>query len=156
MFYALINDGKIKHYRNNLDDLMRDCEVNGIEYSEIIEVEKEPVFVNGHFYFAGEAPAEEYSAELAAEVRAERDRRINATRWRIERYQTQASAGLETTETVEQYQAVLMYVQALRDVPEQAGFPDNIVWPAIEVKEEKIDDTEETTESEPVDQEEEA
>lgn len=154
MFYALIKDGKIKHYRKNLADLMRDCEVNGIETSEIVEVEKEPVFVNGNFYFAGEAPAEEYSAELAAEARAERDRRIDAVRWRIERYQTQASAGLETTETAEQYQAVLMYVQALRDVPEQAGFPDNIVWPEIEVKEEKIDDTEETTESEPVDREE--
>lgn len=146
MFYALINDGKIKHYRNNIDDLMRDIEVNGLETSNIVEVEKEPVFVNGHFYFAGEVPAEEHSAELAAKMRKERDRRIDAVRWRIERYQTQAAAGLETTETAEQYQALLMYIQALRDVPEQAGFPDNIVWPEIEVKEEN--NIEEPTESE--------
>lgn len=143
MFYALIKDGKIKHYRKNLADLMRDCEVNGIETSEIVEVEKEPVFVNGNFYFAGEAPAEEYSAELAAEARAERDRRIDAVRWRIERYQTQKAADLPTTDTAEQYQALLIYVQALRDVPEQAGFPNIIEWPVIEEKKENRKDTEE-------------
>lgn len=101
------------------------------------------------------ATSDEAKEQTAAEVRAERDRRIDAVRWRIERYQTQEAAGIETTETAEQYQALLMYIQALRDVPEQAGFPDTIEWPEIEVKEEKIDDTEETTESEPVDQAEE-
>ena len=67
--------------------------------------------------------------EKAADVRAERDRRIDAILWRIERYQTQAAAGLETTDTAEQYKAILLYVQALRDVPEQEGFPDAIEWP---------------------------
>ena len=67
--------------------------------------------------------------EKAAEARAERDRRIEAIRWRIERYQTQAAAGLETTDTAEHYKAILLYVQALRDVPAQAGFPDAIEWP---------------------------
>lgn len=99
--------------------------------------------------------SDEAKEQRAVEVRAERDRRIEAVRWRIERYQTQIAAGIDTTDTAEQYQALLMYIQALRDVPEQAGFPDTIEWPEIEVKEEKIDDTEETTESEPVDQAEE-
>lgn len=74
--------------------------------------------------YAEAKPAE----QKAAEARAERDRRIDAIRWRIERYQTQA-AGLETTDTAEQYKAILLYVQALRDIPEQAGFPDAIEWP---------------------------
>ena len=97
-------------------------------------------------YLEAVNPPEPTAEQKAVEVRAERDRRINAVRWRIERYQTQAAAGLETTETVEQYQAVLMYVQALRDVPEQEGFPDTIEWPEIEVKEEN--NIEEPTESE--------
>lgn len=76
-----------------------------------------------------EEQREKTQEEKAADVRAERDRRIDAIRWRIERYQTQAAAGLETTDTAEQYKAILLYVQALRDVPAQAGFPDAIEWP---------------------------
>ena len=72
---------------------------------------------------------EELKKAKAAEIRAERDRRIDAIRWRIERYQTQLAAGLETTDTAEHYKAILLYVQALRDIPEQAGFPDSIEWP---------------------------
>ena len=83
---------------------------------------------NGQWYLKGYAP-EKPTEQKAAEARAERDRRIDAIRWRIERYQTQAAAGLETTDTAEHYKAILLYVQALRDVPEQAGFPDAIEWP---------------------------
>ena len=86
------------------------------------------VHVEGRFVLKTDDEAKE---QKAAEVRAERDRRIDAVRWRIERYQTQAAAGLETTDTVEQYQAVLMYIQELRDVPEQERFPDTIEWPEI-------------------------
>lgn len=103
------------------------------------------VHIEGQFVLKTDDAAKE---QRAVEVRAERDRRIDAVRWRIERYQTQTAAGLETTETAEQYQAVLMYIQALRDVPEQAGFPDNIVWPELEVKEEHTENIEEPTESE--------
>ena len=101
------------------------------------------VHVDGQFVLKTDDAAKE---QTAAEVRAERDKRIDAVRWRIERYQTQAAADLPTTDTAEQYQALLIYVQALRDVPEQDGFPDNIVWPEIEVKEEHT--VEEPTESE--------
>lgn len=76
-----------------------------------------------------EEQREKTQEEKAADVRAERDRRIKAIRWRIERYQTQAAAGLETTDTAEHYKAILLYVQALRDIPAQAGFPDAIEWP---------------------------
>lgn len=69
--------------------------------------------------------------QKAAEARAERDRRINAIRWRIERYQTQEAAGLETTDTAEQYKEILLYVQALRDVPAQKEFPENVTWPKM-------------------------
>jgi hypothetical protein len=74
---------------------------------------------------------DERKEQKAVEVRAERDRRIDAVRWRIERYQTQEAAGLETTDTAEQYKEILLYVQALRDVPEQEEFPENVTWPEM-------------------------
>ncbi len=91
------------------------------------EMEVERAY-DGQWYLKGFAP-EKPADEKAAEARAERDRRIDAIRWRIERYQTQEAAGLETTDTAENYKAILLYVQALRDVPEQAGFPEAIEWP---------------------------
>lgn len=107
----------------------------------MIEAEVETAY-NGMVYIKGYAPEKPVDVK-AAEIRAERDRRIDAIRWRIERYQTQLAAGLPTTDTAEQYQALLMYVQALRDVPEQAGFPNIIEWPVIEEKTENTKDTEE-------------
>lgn len=80
-------------------------------------------------YLEAVNPPEKPVEEKAAEARAERERRIEAIRWRIERYQTQAAAGLETTDTAENYKAILLYVQELRDIPAQAGFPDAIEWP---------------------------
>lgn len=109
------------------------------------------VHVDGQFALKTADAAKE---QTASDVRAERDRRIDAVRWRIERYQTQTAAGLPTTDTAEQYQALLMYIQALRDVPEQEGFPYTIEWPEIEVKEE-TENIEEPTESEQIEQTEE-
>ena len=87
------------------------------------------VVVDKGDYLEAVNPPEPTDEQKAAEARAERDRRINAIRWRIERYQTQEAAGLETTDTAENYKAILLYVQALRDVPEQEGFPEAIEWP---------------------------
>ena len=84
------------------------------------------IHYDGEFVLTSSAEAIEQKKD---EARAERDRRIDAIRWRIERYQTQDAAGLETTDTAEHYKDILLYVQALRDVPEQAGFPDAIEWP---------------------------
>lgn len=117
MFYALIKDGKIKHYRKNLADLMRDCEVNGIETSEIVEVEKEPVFVNGNFYFASEAPAEEYSAELAAEVRAVRNQYLK------QYVDDRAKSPFMWDEVPEEEKALIgEYRKYLMDYPETEGW----------------------------------
>lgn len=61
---------------------------------------------------------EEIEAQLAIEVRAERDQLLAATDW------TQAADVPEETRVKWQ-----PYRQALRDVPEQDGFPHNVVWP---------------------------
>ena len=102
----------------------------------MVEGEVEQAY-NGNWYLAGYAP-EKPVEQTVAEVRAERDRRIDAVRWRIERYQTQEAAGIETTETAEQYQALLMYIQALRNVPEQDGFPNNVVFPTLDAEIEAV------------------
>ena len=55
---------------------------------------------------------------LAVEIRAQRDEMLKETDW------TQAK---DTPDVVSVKWA--SYRQALRDVPQQAGFPDNIQWP---------------------------
>ena len=75
---------------------------------------------------------EEVSAHLAPkpptaeQIRAERDAKIEAVRWRIERAKDETALDIPLTEPLE---PLLQYVQALRDVPQQAGFPENIEWP---------------------------
>ena len=66
--------------------------------------------------------------QLADTARAERDRLIESVRWRIERHSDELALGIDPTEPLEQ---MLQYVQALRDVPQQAGFPTDIIWPEL-------------------------
>ncbi|MCM1512600.1 MAG: phage tail assembly chaperone [Oxalobacter formigenes] len=58
--------------------------------------------------------------EKAAEARAERDRRLAETDLIIIRC---AEAGEPVPDEWKTYR------QALRDIPEQTGFPENVVWP---------------------------
>lgn len=69
--------------------------------------------------------------QLAATARAKRDRLIESVRWRIERYNDELALGIEPTEQLE---PLLQYTQALRDIPQQAGFPTDITWPDMEVE----------------------
>ena len=64
--------------------------------------------------------------QLADTTRAKRDRLIESVRWRIERHSDELALGSEPTEPLE---PLLQYVQALRDVPQQSGFPEAVEWP---------------------------
>lgn len=64
--------------------------------------------------------------QLADAARAERDRLIESVRWRIERHSDELALGSEPTEPLE---PLLQYAQALRDVPQQTGFPESVEWP---------------------------
>ena len=64
--------------------------------------------------------------QLAVTARAKRDQLIESVRWRIERHSDELALGSEPTEPLE---PLLQYTQALRDVPQQAGFPEDVEWP---------------------------
>nr|WP_287412753.1 phage tail assembly chaperone [Pseudodesulfovibrio sp.] len=71
--------------------------------------------------------------DRAAEaVRVERDRRVEATRWRFERYESEMRQGLEPSDDINQLD---VYVQALRDLTLAQGFPwagpldSDVPWP---------------------------
>ena len=66
--------------------------------------------------------------QLAATVRAKRDGLIESVRWRIERHKDELELGIPLTEPLE---PLLQYVQDLRDVPQQAGFPESVEWPEL-------------------------
>lgn len=70
-----------------------------------------------------EQKAEKKLADRKAYVRSERDRRLAAVEWRVDRYRDQREQGIVTSDTEEQYKAVLEYMQTLRDLPSQEGFP---------------------------------
>ena len=69
------------------------------------------------------APTDE---ELGAQIRADRDRRIEAVMWRYERIGRHYRLGLPMLDDMATLDA---YVQALADVPEQPGFPHDVSWP---------------------------
>jgi hypothetical protein len=70
----------------------------------------------------GNTPDPVSNAELGSNVRAQRDSLLYAS-------DIHALADRWESMTTQQQQAWAQYRQALRDVPEQAGFPQTVVWP---------------------------
>jgi len=68
---------------------------------------------------------------LANQARRRRDAEIAQVRWLIERHRDEQALQIATTLTPEDYRLVQEHVQALRDVPEQDGFPRAIDWPVL-------------------------
>lgn len=76
--------------------------------------------------------AEQKEAEqlknLAANVRTERDNKMkDVVNW-YQRYQREERQGLSHVLTLNQIDT---YATALADVPEQSGFPENVIWPVM-------------------------
>ncbi|MFP4895833.1 tail fiber assembly protein [Paraburkholderia sp. EG304] len=65
--------------------------------------------------------------QLAISVRAQRDVLLHETDWITTRQSEVKPPPIPETE----YQAILAYRQALRDIPQQAGFPLDIDWPQL-------------------------
>jgi hypothetical protein len=67
----------------------------------------------------------------AHDARVKRDEYLNDEVWRIDRYLSEVRQGITPTDDIV---LVDKYLQGLRDLPTQEGFPfhDNIVWPERE------------------------
>lgn len=80
------------------------------EYFEIVEPKK--------------PTQEELDAENANRVRSIRGEYMTETLNKVERYEKQKAIGLDTTESEDTYRNYLLYLQYLRDVPQQLEFPN--------------------------------
>lgn len=74
-------------------------------------------YINGQFI----TPAADTSIEAAA-VRQQRDILLSGTDWRVCKA-AEVGSALDP--------AWIIYRQALREVPQQAGFPTNVTWPEV-------------------------
>lgn len=91
-----------------------------------------PVLEGGQWvrkWTVADKSAEQIAAEAgrkAAAVRAERDKLLAESDWVVTKAVEQnAQDGLG----IQVPQVWLDYRQALRDIPQQPGFPDNVTWP---------------------------
>ena len=92
------------------------------EYSKLAEwCNKNNAMIvdQGDYYEAVPVP-EPTEQELASRVRSQRDAKLSATDYLIVPDYPISPEDLE---------AVKVYRQALRDIPEQSGFPKNVQWP---------------------------
>lgn len=109
----------------NFEAARKWAQENGTTFKEDTTARVNVDGVLKRYFIIGPEPElpEQTSEEKAAITRATRNRLLANCDW------TQlADAPL----TEEQKAAYAEYRQALRDVPEQDGFPDNVVWPTLD------------------------
>lgn len=76
---------------------------------------------DGQWYLAGYAPQKPQEVK-EQEVRAVRDQLLKESDW---------TQTLDAPLREEEKEAWRVYRQALRDVPAQEGFPENVIWPEV-------------------------
>lgn len=130
MIFVGTKDGKDYGFYLEKDGLKNYVELTDEEHMALMDAQAEGkaiVFHKGAKPTLEEPPPPS-DDDLAKEARQKRDARINAIQWRIERYEQQKTLGIKTDDTEEWYRSALAYVQHLRDIPEQLGFPKEILW----------------------------
>jgi hypothetical protein len=108
---------------------------NGTWKSLIIPEQPNPfsILVDGEWV---ESPTlkEEYESIIKeqekANARAVRDTLLQEASWRRDRHMDEQTLGLEPTAPL---LPILEYIQALRDITKQPGFPTDIQWPEVPV-----------------------
>lgn len=63
--------------------------------------------------------------------RQKRDMLLNGVLWKVERHSQEERLGINTTLSEEEYINLLTYIQNLRNLPQQAGFPDKVMYPKL-------------------------
>ena len=133
MVYAGTKDGTIYGFYLEADGLQNVFELTNEEHMALLDGQSSGKVIT--FHADGkptlEDPPVPTTEELAESARSKRDSLIEDVSWRIERYQTQRDLGIPTTDSAETYTQILQYVQDLRDIPAQGGFPADIIWPTL-------------------------
>lgn len=97
-------------------------------YEEDLVVNVEQVFASHASFLTEEELEQQRLADLAtrwAEVRIERDKKMQEFEWRYTRYDRQIRLNITTTDNINSLDA---YMQDLADITQQSD-PYNIVWP---------------------------
>ena len=117
--FTAIKDNKIIAY-NNTGDFP--CLV----YDEIKEIDDVTlVQVDGEFLpDTDEKVIEQQNIEKSNQVKSIRNQYLSDTLARCDRYEKQKAIGLDTTESEDTYRNYLLYLQYLRDIPQQLEFPN--------------------------------
>jgi len=71
------------------------------------------------------------ATQLAIQARAQRNAYIEQLQPLYVRHKSQIDLGMATTLTSAQFTDLLTLMEALRNVPEQTGFPATCVWPTV-------------------------
>ena len=130
MIFVGTKDGKDYGFYLEKDGLQNVVELTDEEHMALMDAQAEGkviVFHEGAKPTLQDPPPPS-DDDLAKAARQKRDALIAAIQWRIERYSQQKTLGIKTADTEEWYRSALAYVQHLRDIPEQQGFPKEILW----------------------------
>lgn len=105
-------------------------------YEFLIEYEKEHPEEIGEYIEYREPTEEEMLLSMTEEEKAnyhreKRDSLINKEMWKLQRHEQEKILGIETTLTEQKYLALLQYIQALRDIPQQEDFPNTVTYPVL-------------------------
>lgn len=109
---------EVNHGTETEPDIRQTFDNMSLEFTKINEDIAKRTAYNGE-YTIEDIPM------TAEKARARRDKLLADTDW------TQVLDAPIDTETREAYRA---YRQALRDIPEQDGFPETVVWPELPTK----------------------
>ena len=83
------------------------------------------VQVDGEFLpDTDEKVIEQQNIEKSNQVKSIRNQYLSDTLARCDRYEKQKAIGLDTTESEDTYRNYLLYLQYLRDIPQQLEFPN--------------------------------
>lgn len=115
----------VEGYKLYLD---KDGEWNPKIYTAMAEKcnKEQKLFIADHRpeYFSLEKISEPTDEQKGNQLKSIRSQYMSDILNKTDRYEKQKAAGLETTDNEETYKAYLLYLQYLRDIPQDKDFPN--------------------------------
>ena len=126
MFVAIKDNKIIAHNETGEFPLMNYDEIKEIDDVTLVEViDEKSSLPEGEFLpDTDEKVIEFQKAKKSNQVKSIRNQYLSDTLARCDRYEKQKAIGLDTTESEDTYRNYLLYLQYLRDIPQQLEFPN--------------------------------